>query len=33
MVLQPVARHLAGSMTGAPIVITTSAEVRNETQF
>lgn len=34
VVLQPVARLLvAGSMTGAPIVMTASAEMRNETQF
>ena len=34
IVLQPVARLIvAGSMTGAPIVITASAEMRNETQF
>ena len=34
IVLQPVARLIvAGSMTGAPITITASAEMRNETQF
>ena len=34
IVLQPVARLIvAGSMTGAPIVMTASAEMRNETQF